>query len=171
MGHQGSLGNYPAEKNQISLSYPRRVRKHPPGDSTRITRGLKGYTRRVRSRAPSGKSEHLLASRSIPRAIPPESPGGSGATPIGCARAHPLAHQNTFWRAEASPGRFHPNHPGAWGLYPSSALTRTLWKIRTPSSEPKHPRGDSTRITRGLGGYCRGPNTGVPYEGELIKHH
>ena len=32
--------------------------KNPPDDSTRITRGLRGYTHRVRSRAPAGKSKH-----------------------------------------------------------------------------------------------------------------
>ena len=30
----------------------------PPGDSIRITWGLRGYTRRVHSRAPSGESKH-----------------------------------------------------------------------------------------------------------------
>ena len=43
--------------------------KKTSGDSIRITRGLEGYTRRVRSRAPSGKSNH-------PRAILSESLGG-----------------------------------------------------------------------------------------------
>ena len=34
--------------------------KYPPSDSTRITQGLGGYTRRVLSHAPSGKSKYLL---------------------------------------------------------------------------------------------------------------
>ena len=41
------------------------------------------------------------------------------------------------------------------------ALTCTLWRIKIPP-------GDSIRITRGLGGYYRGPITGVPEEVELI---
>ena len=31
--------------------------KNPPGDSTRITKGLGGYTHRIRSRTPVGKSK------------------------------------------------------------------------------------------------------------------
>ena len=42
-------------KNSVLQPYPRRGRYNPPGDSTRVTRGLGGYTHRVRSRAPSGK--------------------------------------------------------------------------------------------------------------------
>ena len=34
---------------------PAKGPKYPPGDSIRITRGLRGYTRWVRSHAPSGK--------------------------------------------------------------------------------------------------------------------
>ena len=34
-----------------------------------------------------------LASQKIPQAILPESPKGSGATPTGCARMHPLANR------------------------------------------------------------------------------
>ena len=67
----------------------------------------------------------------------------------------------TLWRIEIPPGRFYPNHLEARGLHPSGALACTLWQVK---SSP----GDSIRITRGLGGYCRGPNTGVPNEVELI---
>ena len=76
--------------------------EHPPGDSARITWGLGGYTHRVRSRAPSGESKHPLGDSA-------RITRGSGATPIGCVRVHPLASQNT-------PGRFCPNHLGARGL-------------------------------------------------------
>ena len=58
MGYQGSLKNYPVDKNQISQPYPRRVQNYPPDDSARITRGLGGYTRRVCSRTPSGESKY-----------------------------------------------------------------------------------------------------------------
>ena len=40
-----------------------------------------------------------------PRAILSESPRGSGATPVGCAHAHPLASQITPWAIlSESPG-------------------------------------------------------------------
>ena len=45
-------------KHQISQPYSRRVQITPPGDSIRITRGLRGYTRWVRSRAPSRESKY-----------------------------------------------------------------------------------------------------------------
>ena len=126
------LKNYPVDKNQISQPYPRRVQNYPPGDSARITRGLGGYTRWVRSHAPSGELKyppsdsaqitrglggytHWVRSRA-PSGELKQPPGdsaqitqGLGATPIGCAHAHPLANQNT-------PGRFCLNHPGARGL-------------------------------------------------------
>ena len=129
----GILGfplNYLVDKNQISQPYPRRVQNYPSSDSIRITRGFGGYTRQVRSRAPSGESKyppgrfcpnHPRARRLHPTGalartlwqieIPPGRfyPNHSGATPVGCARAHPLASQITL-------GRFHPNHPGAQGL-------------------------------------------------------
>ena len=60
-----------------------------------------------------------------------------------------------------APGRLYSNHPGARGLHPSGALVRTLWQIKSPPD-------DSVRITWGLKGYCRGPNTRVPNEVELI---
>ena len=47
--------------------------------------------------------------RITPQAIRSESPGGSGSTPDGCTRAHPLASRIT-------PRRFYPIHPGARGL-------------------------------------------------------
>ena len=47
--------------------------KIPLGDYIQITQGLGGYTHRVCSRAPSGKSNH-------PRAILSKSIGGSRAT-------------------------------------------------------------------------------------------
>ena len=37
---------------------------------------------------------HPLASQKIPQTILPKLPGGSGATPTVCARAHPLEKQN-----------------------------------------------------------------------------
>ena len=40
------------------------------------------------------------------------------------------------------------------------ALVRILWQVKSPP-------GDSIQITLGLGGYCRGRNTGVPNEVEL----
>ena len=55
----------------------------PPGDSIRITRGLGGYTRRVCSRAPSGKSKY-------PQAILFESPRGSGATVEDLIPGYPI---------------------------------------------------------------------------------
>ena len=62
-GYHDSLKNIQLTKNQDLRPYPRRVRYYPLGDSTRITRGLRGYTHRVRSRAPSSeliptKSKH-----------------------------------------------------------------------------------------------------------------
>ena len=66
------------------------------------------------------------------------------------------------------PGRFYSNHLGARGLHPSGALAHNLW--RTNSDEIKTPPGDSAQTTRGLGGYCREPNTGVPKEMELNNH-
>ena len=44
--------------HQVRSRAPSGEPKHPPGDSARITRGLGGYTHRVRSRAPSGEPEH-----------------------------------------------------------------------------------------------------------------
>ena len=71
--------------------------------------------------------------QNIPRAILSESSMGSGATPDGCARAHPLANRNT-------PGRFYPNHPGAQRLHLTGALARTLWRIKIPPGRfcPNH---------------------------------
>ena len=70
------------------------------------------------------------------------------------------SHSHTCEGSEIPPERFYPNHLGARGLHPSGALARTLWRIKTPLD-------DFVQITRGLGGYCRGPNTGVP-KAELI---
>jgi len=93
MGPQGFLKGYPAEKSRISLSYPRRVQKHPPGDSTRITRGLH----------PSGALARTLWQTRTPSSEPGHPPGdstritrGLGGYTIGCARAHPLANPNTL---------------------------------------------------------------------------
>ena len=47
-------------KHRVLRPYPRRARYYPPGDSTRITRGLRGYTHRVRLRAPSGELTLIL---------------------------------------------------------------------------------------------------------------
>ena len=46
----------------------------------------------------------------------------------------------TLWQGESPPGRFFLNHPGAQGLHPTGALTRTLWrinfnKIKTPPGQ------------------------------------
>ena len=65
------------------------------------------------------------------------------------------------------PGRLYSNHLGARGLHPSGALARTLWQSDNDEIE-NTPPGDSIRIARRLGGYCRGPNTGVPNEVGLI---
>ena len=85
LNHLGARGLHPTGVLMRTLW---RIEKYPLGDSIRITRGLRGYTRRVCSRAPSGESK-------TPWAILSESPGGSGATPVGCAHAHPLASQIT----------------------------------------------------------------------------
>ena len=68
-----SPGGSGATPDGCACVHPLASQNQPPSDSIRITRGLGGYTRRVRSRAPSGKSNH-------PRAILSKSPGGSGAT-------------------------------------------------------------------------------------------
>ena len=74
--------------HQVRSRAPAGKSKNPPDDSTQIIWGLGDYTHRVCSRAPSGKSNH-------PQEILSESPGGSEATPVGCAHAHPLASQKT----------------------------------------------------------------------------
>ena len=79
--------------------------KHPPGDSAQITRGLGGYTHRVRSRAPSGKSK---------------CPLGQFYPNLNYLRARELhpsgALMRTLWQVKSSPGRFYLNHMGARGL-------------------------------------------------------
>ena len=121
--------------------------KIPPGRFCRITQGLGGYTRRVRSRAPSGESKY-------PQSILPKSPGGytrrvRSRAPSGKSK-YPLGDSVQI----------------TWGLggytrRVRSCAPRTLWQVKSPP-------GDSIRITRGLGGYCQGPNTRVPKEEELI---
>ena len=50
--------NYPVVKTPNLTAIPTNGPNYPPSDSIRITRGLGGYTRRVRSRAPSGESKY-----------------------------------------------------------------------------------------------------------------
>ena len=79
-------------------------------------------------------------------------------TPYGCVRVHPLANRNT-------PRAILSESPGGSGARGYTLRVRS----RVPSSESKYPPGDSIQITQGLGGYCRGPNTAVPNEVELIN--
>ena len=64
--HLGAQGLHPMGALMRTLW---RIEKYPLGDSIRITRGLRGYTLWVRSRAPSSESKY-------PRAILSEPPGG-----------------------------------------------------------------------------------------------
>jgi hypothetical protein len=50
--------NYLINKTPNLTAIPTKGLNYPLGDSIKITRGLRGYTRRVRSRAPSGKPNH-----------------------------------------------------------------------------------------------------------------
>ena len=93
----------------------------------------------------------------------PNHPGTRGLHPPG-------ALARTLWQIDfdTTPGRFYSNHLGARGLHPSGALARTLW--RTNPDKIETPPSDSAQTTRGLGGYYREPNTGVPKEMELNNH-
>ena len=77
---------------------------------------------------------HPLASQITPRAILSESPGGSGATPIGCARAHHLASQITPWAILSE-------SPGGSGATPiGCAHAHPLASQTTPGRfYPNHP--------------------------------
>ena len=69
---------------------------------------------------------------------------------------HPTsALVRTLWRIKIPPGQFYPNHIGLEGY--------TRWvRSRAPSSELKYPSGDSIRITRGLGGYTHRVRSRAP---------
>ena len=107
MGYHDSLKKIQSTKHRVLRPYPRRVRYYPPGNSTQITRGLGGYTHRVRLRTPSGELTPILPlgdSTQITRGLHP-----SGEL-VG-----------TLWRTnsdkiETPPERFYPNHLGAQGL-------------------------------------------------------
>ena len=132
-GIPGLQSNYPVIKTPNLKAIPAKGLNYPPGDSIQITRGLGGYTRRVRSRAPSGESKYPLGdSTRITRGL-------GGYTHRVCSRA-------PSGESKYPPGRFYPNHLGTQGLHPLGALAHTLWKVKSPLS-------DSIRITYELGGY------------------
>ena len=65
----------------------------------------------------------------------------------------------TLLRIEIPPGQFCPNHLGARGLHPSSALARTLWRINSGKSKhpwailPESPKGSGATIGDLIPGY------------------
>ena len=119
-GYQGSLKTIQLKKTKSHSLTLKGSEITPPGDSARITQGLGGYTRRVRSRAPSSELKY---------------PPGDSARITRGLRGY------TQWVRSRAPSSESKYPPGD-----STRITRGLGgytrrvRLRAPSGKSKHPR-------------------------------